>query len=771
MNLILDEDVRETVRAFALTNFNAAVLSAGDALRLTGLGLLGRVDASALPARLRRPLCTDMTTLMASAMLLHFDETTVASAEIAALLLSTTQLHDEMVPYLNAHGATIVQVMDADLLLCLLSLREDYDGAFESITPLKPFYACAAARLAADSVSALHVLHVNPVLALGLRAEDTPTEELARVLAALPEQDVYEVYRHLEVPAPLLLELYATRGILPRNAGLRAEEDVTVLVPILEDFMRLPRVDFSAFLSERVLRHEEMREVMLELLCVHDARRAIRDALLSAMSYEQLVARVGLIAHACVGTTSEAYEFRCPATRLTHASLRELKFVLDHVTLYVNVLGLQEDLSERVLRTPQLWEYNPNACLYALDREHTEELYLRALAHSRELFSDFTFVTGAMLNAILERGLFNYTLLRDLVTVERLVPHRYEVLRLEDVCLEPHCEMLLRDEMLDAYACKFATHAMYLALVARSPLPLSRKLRLLQAVPPNTMPMCRLLAGMHRVAYQWSPRYVLPTYVAIATADHELPADVDPHYPRLITLRDNVLLQLGPGIRRKMHVHEVARQACGGLRSVPEREHMLVQVRARGGTAVALQYSVALPVYATMRAYIVCLAQDLMALLTHGLFFRVMLWPPPQEVAFEGFGAAAMLTAARRAFQWDAYRTVNDELVSFSAVFVCCNHYLARVRVYVYYAMQYFAYCLLTWRDHAPADSLLLLLEELVPLFVGPGALRVGAPVLLRASAELEEFLLRGGRELRAADVLLEDLFAEFVAALMPTLH
>ena len=143
MNLIWDCETFAAVRAFSLTHFNASVLSPGDALRLTAVGMLGRVSSSTLPANVRRPLCADMNSLMANAMLLHFDESAVSAADVAALLLATTDVHSDMVPFLNAHCRAVVQMLDPDMLLCVMAAHADAFADFERVTPLMPFYACA----------------------------------------------------------------------------------------------------------------------------------------------------------------------------------------------------------------------------------------------------------------------------------------------------------------------------------------------------------------------------------------------------------------------------------------------------------------------------------------------------------------------------------------------------------------------------------------------------------------------------------------------------
>ncbi|AAC55171.1 MC043L [Molluscum contagiosum virus subtype 1] len=769
MNLIWDCETFAAVRAFSLTHFNASVLSPGDALRLTAVGMLGRVSSSTLPANVRRPLCADMNSLMANAMLLHFDESAVSAADVAALLLATTDVHSDMVPFLNAHCRAVVQMLDPDMLLCVMAAHADAFADFERVTPLMPFYACALARLAGegDAVDVLRAMRLHPALALGVHSETVLPEELARTLGSLPDAAVRSAYRYMTVPWPLLRELWRTRGILPYNPGLLSEEDPAELAPVLEAFMARPHTDFAGFVSARALRTPALVNVLMRTLCVHDSRRAIRAALLHNMSYAQLVQRVGLRVHACIGTRDEMYEYRYPATRLTHASLRELKFVLDHVMVYVNVMGLQDDLCQCLQEHAELWEHNANACLYALDREHTEEMYMRALSNARTLFSEFAFVTGAMLQAIVERDLFQYAPLRDMVSLEQLLPFRERILQREDVCLEPNSELLMHDAMLEAYAAKFADDPMFLYMVAHSPLPHARRVRLLSTLSPAHMPPCRLVASMYSAAYLWAPRSAAPAYVLIVPADFSLPAAENPYARRVLALQGDTLLQLGPEVRRKMHVHQVARSA-GGLRSVPECEHQLVYVHVGAVRTVALQYRVLLPAYAGVCQYIALLARDLLLLLSRGLLYHVVLWPHARDVDFRSFGAADMLATARRSFSWENYRTLNDELIRFSPVFVCSNHYMARARVYTYHAMQYFSFCLLLWRDHAPGDPLLPLLEELCALFTQPGEPRAGAHVLLRAAAELEEHLLRGAHELRDADVLFEDVFAEFVLSQLP---
>uniref|UniRef100_A0AAU7E1N3 Uncharacterized protein n=1 Tax=Rousettus bat poxvirus TaxID=3141933 RepID=A0AAU7E1N3_9POXV len=766
MNFILDDDAREAVQAFVASRFDARYIRATRALVLAVSGILGRLDYGFLSPAAMRYVCTAMVSRMSSVLVLNIEENYTSSSDICAAMLAMAHLPVEMAPYANLHASEIVQLVDSEVLMDMARGCRTVNTHLSVLSPFMTFYRAAAAK-AARETDIVRLLLCNPAMATVL-ADNGTYELFSKAFEIMPDDDIAELYRYCTVPADALLEAYHTRGILPANRGLKAVTDVTVMRPIVEQFMHCPEIDFGPFVHKDVLHAREVIEVMLDNLCVHAARSTIRAALMFSMTYGQVLQRVGIKVHACIGTPDNIFQHRHPATRLTHASPGEVKFVIDNAGVYIRAMRLESDLRARVNEDESLWQYNAGVCIATYD-DPTEAMWLRALQTARA-FSGAKTVTDAMLELLIERGIFDYAMVCGTVRVERLVPHAMRVLRIEDALTEPYSHMLHHPEMLRVYAEKFIDNSMYLGIVMASPLSDDIKNALLNAVPPNRMPMPRLEATINTFAYAWEPRERTPAFIRSATTEHTF-IDANPYAANCFVISDRLRVETGSHVRKFMRVIGHSHQPpYTGLLSVRESSHTLVRVCVGGVTVPGMQYMCATRPHPMPRVHCFNVLSDFMVLLRHNLLYRVMRFPPLNTINLATLDFASLLRTSPIGFSWHEYVTLGDELIEFASIFAFGNHYVERVRVLCCYVLQYFIHALYQWKDLFSEVNVQDVVAGAYAILTGGGESRLTPEQFAGACVEIKCAMIYHAEGSFYLNMFMEDMLSEFLVNVAPEL-
>lgn len=769
MNFILNASAREAVIAFGTAGFSARTILPDRALVLAVSGCLGKIDSSTLSPATLRHVCTNMTLRMSSVLLLNIEEHYASGADTCAMMLSVTHLPVDTAPYANLHALEIVQLVDPEALLEVVRACRNTNKHLSQLVPFMSFYRVAAAKLSREMDIMRAVLY-NPAMSTVLGEAGT-VEFFSKLFDMVPDDDVEEVYKFCVVPADVLLRMHSERGILPSNHGLSSVTDLAVMLPILRTFMQHPEIDFKPFVNIEVMHTKEAVNIILEHLCVHRARWAIREALLFSMTYAHIVQRVGIRAHACIGTPDEIFPYRCPATRLTMASVRELKFVIDNAGVYCRVMKLEDDLRGRIQELDELWHYNAGVCM-ATFPEAPESTWMRALQSARMLVSGAQTVTPEMLDVIVERGLFDYAILYPAVGVERVVPYASKVLRIEDALAEPYVRLLYNVDMRKAFCALFVDNSMYMGVIIASTLQAELKMELLSMVPPNRMPMTRLEAALNTAAYAWSPRDPVSAVIRSSPAEHVF-MDANPYVMNYFVANNRVRVETGTHVRKYMQVIGFSQMHPNtGLLSIRESNHALVRVCVGGVTMVGMQYVCATHTLPSPETHCVNVLTDFMVLLKYGLVYRVMTFPALSLINFSDLDLASLLRTSPVSFAWHEFVTLNDEILEYSPIFALGNHYIERARILCCYALQYFIHALCQWRDIFSSIHLPEFVKNLYAIITHGSEMRISEAQLECACVELSHAIHSSiDCAIPHADMFVADMLAAFALSVLPECH
>ncbi|CCD83218.1 conserved hypothetical pox protein [Squirrelpox virus] len=726
MDLITDFTVRSVLARFALTRFDTSIMPEKDVVFLIVAGMVGAVDSVSVPRHEHGALLAHAARITPTAVL-HFSPEVVSPALVARLLARVTDVTDEMVELLNRHAEDLLCLLDQDRVVRLLRGAARDKGHFDHHIPLGRFYRAALRHLPINNMELMARIPASVAV--------VPPVERGRLLSLMDDDTAILALSYAYIPPEALLDLFRRRGLLPYNIGLRDVTDPAAMVPIVREFMLSTNVDFSPFVSYDMLLEPLVQDALLANLRVHVSGPVIRDALLDRMSYDDIVTRAGIVAHASVGDDESAYPYRCPATRLLMLTELELRTVLNNIELYADVLGLARDIHHIVSQDDEAWAYNADACLYVMEAV-TEEDYLRAIRLCRgKLRTEFKFVTSAMLEAMAEKGSFSITNVAAAVDAEKLRAVLPRVLCLEDVMRKEYEPLFEEEEVRRAYAGKFCTHPMFMSLVSMSDLSQDLILDILRFMPNGIFPMTRMQFALQSVSCAW---YITPWTPDPPVSPYvvQAPEGTDVYAENLFR-HNATVVRTGDNVRAKMRACALA-EPHGGLLSLAETGHRLVTVVHGAQSTVGLQYEIRPCAQGTAADIASYTARDLLLLMEKGLLYRVFGDTCTHDYLEDALDARRLLGLQTRDVEFGNYVTLEDELVAFSTVLTRCNLFMARARIYAHYLSQYLAYCVRFWLVLSDdCEGLAAALQVLVEVFCGGNAHSLGPAVFAEAAREI----------------------------------
>ncbi|ATI20985.1 hypothetical protein KM540_gp054 [Western grey kangaroopox virus] len=708
---------------YANEDFHVRHLPVEDVAELLFAGVLGRNCLEDMEPRRLKEVYRSMLRKSLTCIE-YFEPEMVDAYDLVSLVAKTTAAHRKMMRYLDYHYCSVVSLLDVDILVRLLRYRlEHSDSLVREMLAYRNFYTAVLEKLTAIDYDITALGRVDPGVLMRICASKfVPAEIMEPALDTMPEAEIYQVYRLQMVPPDLLIKLFQERRIVPYNVGMTLVRSSPALEEVVREYMRRPTIDFGNFLTAATLTDKHVVRTILDNLCSHVSKDAIRLSLLSSMTLDAIIDRVGIRAFVYVAIDEELFEHRHSINTICRTlSIADIKFMLDHYDVYFGKLNLQRVLMKHS-DCEELWRHNPNAILEALDfDEHTESMYLASIVYGKVLFYNYKFITSEMLENMVRFKKFSWATVSHLIEPEELIRFR-DFFQLGDVCYPDNARLFECRSLAELYVSKFHRHPMFLFLVTHAPLSAQIRRDMIGMAPEVAG---SVLGGLLRkLAYSWEPTQPKPGTVSmdyVTVPDH---TQID-RAAQTVALEDGLVLSFKPTIRNTMYVINIGRDNSAALLYHRFEDCALVVAdrnpfSGSRGCTIAMRFRRVVR-NSHRRDLIIYLVHDLLTLARYGLFYRMLESTKLESLDFDNLTAHPFLEAAAHPLETDlgSYLTLEDALLSYGMPYHCVNHYILRARIYAKHLLQYYFFAIKNFYERGTTHhDLSKFLKSLARLFV-----------------------------------------------------
>ncbi|ANS71130.1 hypothetical protein [Pteropox virus] len=747
MEFVLNAEVREALEQRFNTHDELTISSLCKTTLCGTLHKYSDFDVVKLVIKL-----SEYTTLSA----LYVHPSYIYAHHVVDMILNCTRIHDDCIPYVNKHVPSCVKILDHDMLIKLVQIhstkyktvyaerckQREYNyfcASYAFSHPLKPFLTEAIRKgyskyhktfpywLVKGIPSAVEFIHDDKL--------EWFLDDNFRV--------VTEALNYRYVPSQILLKLFKSYNILPYNHGLLEIKDPNVLCDIVFHFMKNPEIDFTSFVDHKTFCSEKVCKVIINNLCPHVSKPLIRTCLTTFYTNVELRAIIGMSYYVCVATEDEIIEMGQLET-FNMLTMDDINMLLKNVYV-LELMDIKDLVKTLVIQLAELAPSkifscavsNPEGYLKLMENSLSEEhcaVLIRSCARKIYAVIPHSVTTPCIFEALIATNTFSIQLME----VEELAniasyPHLQKIIdsiELEDLlCIDFHyINALVSDNKLDLfriYAEKFSEHPCYFGVVTSHKFKPVREI-LLNHTFAGRFPMTYLHHVMYTEAYKWCPKSMsLNTPLNITKTMHlEIQSDKNIES----TLSDGSIVLVGSFVRRRAIISEVFSKSFNGgneptkrfkseecykiiipnIQESPNHNnqyfdvwrefgHSYVNIISQADAFVGLNFHRVQVKLSAVNA-INQLLLDLLTLMERGIFFK--LFNTTNTDLYEHVMDCSIINIIRHdaiKLCYDSYITLDDELATITMSFKKTNLYLARVRIYAHYLLQYILYTSVLW--------------------------------------------------------------------------
>ncbi|AWU47086.1 hypothetical protein DP163_gp041 [Sea otter poxvirus] len=749
MEFVLNKDVYSMLEQLSLKNFNFLSMNNHALCKLMLLGSLPKSNNADDVIHLLSELIK-----YTQLCILYFKPRSISPEYVVKVILSCTRIHDDLIAYVLRHVHACLDILDHDMLIRLTRI---HSPKFESVYsnqdyreltsdyiylnhPLHEFLIPALKR----GYGKYHKTMFPYWLVKGIptAVQFIPDNNLSEFLND-KIRVITEALNYRKIPSGILINLLETRSIIPYNEGLLDITDPKIIGNVVMHFMKHPSIDFSRFVDKETFNNHIVADVLIQNMCKHVSKPIIRECLLNNYSHTELRRILGLKFYTCVATEEEA-DNMSPSEALTDITMEDIKTILSDYQLFYYKMGLEDKIRNIILNTQdvipsQLYEYiadAPEAYIKLMEETITTHQCAAVITACRRrihVHLPFNITTPCIQDALIETGTFsisNMTLeeisaIRDNEHVDTLC----ELIKIEDILSFNSHSILwfIRKSKLDffeIYAEKFSEHPLYFGMIC-TPLIDKQEISniLLKHVIRGRFPLTRLHHYMYTEAYSWVPKNLnLFTPLNILKT---ISMDINSDRNTETILADGSILLIGNSVRKRMvisnvlsNIHDqrsskfVSDKVYGiiinNIDESPQYDMMIHDIwREFAHVYVNVLVTNDIIVGVNFHRINVCLSavnaihktlSDLLELMNNGLLYK--LFDVPEIPYYEhvmSITAIDFMIYRPIKLSFDDFITLDDALINFSPYIVKTNMYLARVRIYAHFMIQYLLYVSILW--------------------------------------------------------------------------